>query len=97
MNRSTSNSGMIAAIIAVLAIIAVVVFLNLPDRRTPSEKLGDAVEAVPDGLDKAAGELSDKPPAERAGDSVKSAYDEARSDLGSASSNASSKANHSSE
>lgn len=80
MNR-TQNSGFIFGVVLVLAAIAIVVFLNMPDRRTGSEKLGDAVEALPHGVDKAADELGDKPPAERAADKVEEKVDEVKADL----------------
>lgn len=64
-------------IIAVLALIVVAGivygFLNLRDERTGAERLGDAISAIPDGVDKAAQQLEDRTPAQKAGDALKDA------------------------
>lgn len=66
------------SILAVLAITAIVVFafLSMPDRRTAGEKIGDAVDALPGGVDKAARELQDRSPGEKLGDALKDTGDE---------------------
>jgi hypothetical protein len=81
MNGTTNNRGLTIGVVLVLALIAVVVFVNLPDRRSGGEKLGDAVDALPQGVDKAADELGDKSPAERAADKVEQKVDEIGDDL----------------
>lgn len=69
-----NNSKMIIGIVAVIAVVAVAAFaLNMPDRRTPGEKVGDAVGKLDDGLDNAARELEDRTPGERIADEVKDA------------------------
>lgn len=45
--------------------------LTIPDQRTPGEKIGDAVDAMPQGLDKAVRQLEDRTPGERLGDAIK--------------------------
>jgi hypothetical protein len=82
---SKSSSGMTIGVIALVAVVALAVFVSLPDRRTTGERLGDAVETLPQGVDKAADELGDKPPAERAADKVEKEVNEAKADLKSAS------------
>ena len=47
--------------------------LTMPDRRTAGEKIGDAVDTLPQGVDKAARQLEDRTPGERIGDAVKDA------------------------
>jgi hypothetical protein len=59
-------------IVVVLALIAWAV-LTMPDQRTAGQKVGDAVDALPNGVDKAARELQDRTPGERAGDAIKDA------------------------
>jgi hypothetical protein len=61
-------------IIALLAVIAIGV-LNMPDRRSPGEKIGDAVGKLDNGVDDAARELQDRTPAQRIGDSIDDATD----------------------
>jgi hypothetical protein len=76
MAASTSdNKILITAIILVLISGAIYGLLTMPDRRTPSEKLGDAVSELDKGVDKAAQELGDRTPAERLGDAVRDAED----------------------
>jgi hypothetical protein len=63
-------------IVALLAVIAFGV-LNMPDRRSPGEKVGDAIGKLGDGqgVDDAARELKDRTPAQRIEDGVKDATD----------------------
>ena len=61
--------------ILVLIVIAVIAFagykaLNVPDQRTTGERMGDAVDALGEGVDKAAKELEGRTPAEKLGDAV---------------------------
>ena len=66
-------------LVTVLIIIAVAIIawgiLTMPDQRTTGEKIGDAVDALPQGVDKAAQQLEDRTPGERVGDAVKDAGD----------------------
>lgn len=63
-------------IVAVLAVLAFA-FLNMPDRRGPGEKIGDAISQVGNGngLDDAARELQDRTPGERIKDGIEDATD----------------------
>lgn len=61
-------------IIVALAVIAWSV-LTIPDQRTTGQKLGDAVDALPQGVDKAARQLEDRTPGEKIGDAVKDTGD----------------------
>ena len=49
--------------------------LTMPDNRTTGQRIGDAVDAAPQGLDKAARQLENRTPGERLGDAVKDAGD----------------------
>jgi hypothetical protein len=62
----------------VVALIAALAWslATMPDRRSTGQRIGDAVDALPDGVDKAADQLGDRTPAERIGDSVKKTVDE---------------------
>lgn len=74
MNK-TSNSIIALAIVVILAILAYG-FLTMPDRRSGTEKLGDAIHELPNGADKAARQLEDRTPGEKIGDAVKDAGDD---------------------
>ena len=63
-----------------IAIVVVVVvaamawgILTMPDRRTPGQHVSDAIDQLPNGLDKAGRELEPRTPGQRIGDTVKDA------------------------
>jgi type II secretory pathway pseudopilin PulG len=61
---SAGNKGLLVVMaVAIIAIAAVAAVYLMQDNRSSSERVGDAIEAVPDGLDKAANQLGDQPPA----------------------------------
>lgn len=60
--------GIVAVIILVIAGYAL---LTMPDQRNTTEKVGDAIHELPQGIDKAARELEDRTPGERLGDAIK--------------------------
>ena len=47
----------------------------MPDRRSPTEKIGDAIHDLDKGPDKAARQLENRTPGEKVGDAVKDAGD----------------------
>jgi len=65
-----------------LALIAIIILaflvygaLTMPDRRSATDKIGDAVHELPQGVDKAARQLEDRTPGQKLGDDVKDAGD----------------------
>ena len=70
--QSSSRNILMLIIVAVLAVLAYAA-LTMPDRRTTGEKVGDAIDALPQGVDKAAQQLEDRTPGEKLGDAVKDA------------------------
>lgn len=76
MNGNKSSTMLM--IIALLALVLVIGYavMNAPDRRSPGEKLGDAVSNIGDGLDKAGESLQDRTPAQKLGDAVENAGDD---------------------
>jgi hypothetical protein len=52
--------------------------LTMPDQRTTGEKIGDAVDALPEGADKAVRQLEDRTPGERLGDAVEDVGEDIR-------------------
>lgn len=57
-------------VIVVVAILAYSV-LTMPDQRNTTEKIGDAIHELPQGVDKAARELEDRTPGQKIGDAIK--------------------------
>lgn len=61
-------------LIVILAVVAGIVgyyVLNAPDRRTPGEKIGNAIDTLPQGPEKAARELKNRTPGEKLEDAAK--------------------------
>lgn len=66
----------------VLAIgIAGYYVLNAPDKRNGVQKLGDAIQELPNGPEKAARELEDRTPADKLGDAAKDARDDMKKSI----------------
>ena len=74
MNSSFRNLLAILVVVALGLIVWGV--MTMPDQRTTGQKVGDAVDALPQGVDKAARQLEDRTPGERLGDAVKDAGDD---------------------
>ncbi len=55
-----------------IAIVGYLV-LNAPDRRNNEQKLSDAINELPHGIDKAARQLKDRTPGEKLGDAARDA------------------------
>jgi len=64
----------ILGIVIVVVVLAYGVF-TMQDNRTATEKVGDAIHDLPQGVDKAARQLEDRTPGEKLGDAVKDAGD----------------------
>ncbi len=67
ISNSTSggnNAAVIILAVIVVALLAVGAVYMMQDHRTGGERLGDAVQTLPKGLDKAAKKLDDQPPAQ---------------------------------
>ena len=64
--------------VMIIVIVAVIGYgvLNMPDRRTGAQRVGDAIGELPEGVDKAARQLEKRTPGEKLGDAVKDVGDE---------------------
>lgn len=66
-------------LIAVLVIVVLAVLaygaMNMRDNRSTGERVGDAVDALPHGIGKAADQLGDRTPGEKLGDAVRETGD----------------------
>lgn len=69
------SSGKVILLLIIIVVVAVVgyAFLSMPDRRTTSEKVGDAIHDLDKGPEKAARQLEDRTPGQKAGDAIKDA------------------------
>lgn len=74
-NPNRPMKPLVIVALVVLVAVAAYAILTMPDRRTAGDKIGDAIDALPQGVDKAARQLEDRTPGERLGDAVKDAGD----------------------
>jgi hypothetical protein len=81
MPNGNNNRGLWALIAVVVIGLLAWVVLSAPDNRTTGERVGDAIDELPNGLDEAGQELQDKSAADRVGDAVEDAGDELERDL----------------
>ncbi len=63
-SASGNNSLVIVLAVIIVALAAVGAVYLMQDHRSSAERVGDAVKALPHGVDKAAGKLDDQPPAQ---------------------------------
>ncbi|EGF89599.1 hypothetical protein ABI_40160 [Asticcacaulis biprosthecium C19] len=61
---SGNNTLTIVLAVIIIAILAVGAVFLMQDNRSGSERVGDAVQALPNGVDNAADKLGDQSPAE---------------------------------
>ena len=75
---TTQSTGRNLLIVAALAVILVIAYsvLHAPDQRSAGQKIGDAIEELPKGADKAARQLEDRTPADKLSDAAKDAGDD---------------------
>lgn len=69
-NNSLTRNLLIVVGIAVIGGLIYAV-ATMPDQRTTTEKVGDAIHELPKGVDKAGRELEDRTPGEKLGDAIK--------------------------
>lgn len=75
----TKNSqGKFLLMTGVAVIIAVIGYnvLNAPDNRSPGQKIADAIDELPNGMEKASRQLEDRTPGEKLNDIAKDAGDD---------------------
>ena len=63
MATQKSQNNLLLIITFAIIAVAIAGIYMMQDHRSSSERVGDAIEAVPEGLDKAANQLGDQPPA----------------------------------
>jgi hypothetical protein len=75
---TTHAFGKYLLILCLVAVVSLVGYsvMNAPDRRSAGDKIGDAINELPSGVDKAARQLEDRTPADKLGDAAKDAGDD---------------------
>ena len=76
MSAPSNTKSIFTVVVIVLILVMGFYVLNAPDRRNAGEKVGDAINALPGGVDKAARQLKDRTPAEKLKDAAKDAGDD---------------------
>ncbi len=66
-----NNRNLLGLIVVIVIAVLAYSVLNMPDNRTTGQRVGDAVDALPQGLDKAGRQLEKRTPGEKLGDAVK--------------------------
>ena len=74
-----SNSSVFIGLLLVVVLIVVGYFvLTMPDNRTTSQRVGDAVHDLDNGPTAAARQLEDRTPGQKLGDKIKDAGDDVK-------------------
>lgn len=76
MTKQPQIKFLMIAAIAVAVAIAGYYVLTAPDRRSPGEKIDDAIHELPQGVDKAARQLENRTPGEKLDDAAKDASED---------------------
>lgn len=71
--QGNNNTAVVIVTILIVAILAIGAVYLMQDHRTGSERVGDAVAALPHGVDKAANKLGDQAPAKNVERNLKDA------------------------
>ncbi len=74
---TSNNKTLMVVIVALLVAILGYFVLTTPEHKTVGQKIGDAVNELPNGVDKAARQLEDRSPA----DKIQDAAHDAKEDL----------------
>ena len=62
--------------VAVIVAIVGYTILTAPDRRSAGQKIGDAIDELPNGMEKASRQLEDRTPGEKLSDVAKDTKDD---------------------
>ncbi|MFZ4125141.1 MAG: hypothetical protein ACOYJ2_03605 [Rickettsiales bacterium] len=77
------NTHLFGKYLLILCLVVIVGFLgysllNAPDRRSAGDKMSDAIDELPNGVDKAARQLEDRTPGEKLNDAAEDSGDDLR-------------------
>ena len=76
MSKFQRTNFLLIAIVALIVGVIGYTIMTKPDQRNSGEKISDAVNELPNGVDKAARQLEDRTPAEKFGDAAEDAGDD---------------------
>ena len=76
MTKHTQGKFLLMAGLAIFIGVIGYSILTAPDRRGAGEKLADAIDELPNGLDKASRQLEDRTPGEKLSDAAQDAGDD---------------------
>ena len=68
MSNPSPNKTILPILLVVVVAVIGYYILNAPDRRTPGQKISDAVNELPNGLDKAGRQLESRTPGQKLSD-----------------------------
>jgi hypothetical protein len=68
-----SNKTLLTLLLLIVLAVVGYSVLTLPDNRTTGQRVGDAIDALPRGTDKAAQQLEKRTPGQKLGDKIKDA------------------------
>jgi hypothetical protein len=73
----SKNKKTLTIVVVILVLIVAYVLMATPDKRTVTERVGDAVSELPD-VDRARDQLHDRSPAEKLGDAAREAGEDVK-------------------
>jgi hypothetical protein len=76
--KKSPTGSLLLIVVAVLVAVVGYRFLTMPDIRSTTDKVSDAVHELPNGVDKAGRQLEDRTPGEKLGDSIKDTGDKVK-------------------
>jgi hypothetical protein len=76
MIKQSQGKFLLMAGVAVIVAVVGYTILNAPDRRSPGQKIGDAIDELPNGMEKASRQLEDRTPGEKLSDVAKDTGDD---------------------
>ena len=76
MSESQQTNFLLVAIVAVILGVIGYTLMTAPDQRNAGEKVSDAINELPNGVDKAARQLEDRTPADKLEDAAEDAGDD---------------------
>ncbi len=77
MTKQPTGKILATGVLVIIIILVAYYVLNAPDQRSPAQKMSDAVNELPKGVDKAARQLENRTPA----DKLEDAAGDAKEDL----------------
>jgi short subunit fatty acids transporter len=76
MSAFQQTNFLLIIIVAVVVGVIGYTVMTAPDQRNAGEKISDAINELPNGVDKAARQLEDRTPADKLGDAAEDAGDD---------------------